>query len=152
MSDVGGQENGRHFGGMIPIFRVKDLHASIDYYVNVLGFKVDWQYENFASVGRGRCDIFLSQGDQGNPGSWAWVGIDDADQVFEEFRARIRHPPTNFNWAYEMQVADLDGNVLRLGSDPKPGQPFGPWLDMHGKLWFSKEGTWEQVETEQSGP
>jgi hypothetical protein len=28
-------------------------------------------------------------------------------------------PPTNFPWALEMQVKDPDGNVLRIGSEPK---------------------------------
>ena len=155
MSDFEEKETGTHFEGIIPVFRVKDLKASIDYYVKVLGFKVDWQHDYFASVGRDRCNIFLSQGDQGHPGSWAWVGINDADAVFEEFRAsgaHIRQPPTNFQWAYEMQVADLDGNVLRLGSDPKPGEPFGPWLDMNGKLWLSKDSDWAQAEAGQQDP
>lgn len=32
-----------------------------------------------------------------------------------------------------MQVEDLDGNVLRLGSEPKENQPTGEWLDMDGR-------------------
>lgn len=34
-----------------------------------------------------------------------------------------------------MQVEDLDGNVLRFGSEPIAGAPFGEWLDMHGRIW-----------------
>jgi hypothetical protein len=34
-----------------------------------------------------------------------------------------------------MQVEDLDGNILRLGSDRKPGEPDGDWLDMYGDRW-----------------
>jgi hypothetical protein len=49
--------------------------------------------------------------------------------------ARIRRPPTNYPWAFEMQVEDLDGNVLRFGSDSIPGESYGEWLDMHGRLW-----------------
>jgi hypothetical protein len=45
--------------------------------------------------------------------------------------AKIRHPPTNYSWALEMQVEDLDGNVLRLGSAPRTGEPDGEWLDMY---------------------
>jgi hypothetical protein len=40
-------------------------------------------------------------------------------------------------WALEMQVEDLDGNVLRIGSDPRPGEPDGEWLDMHGRRWLN---------------
>jgi hypothetical protein len=34
-----------------------------------------------------------------------------------------------------VQVEDLDGNVLRFGSDTLAGQPFGEWLDMNGRVW-----------------
>jgi hypothetical protein len=141
------------FGGAAPIFRVANLSESLDYYVKLLGFIIDWEYSHvIASVSRDRCCIFLSEGDQGNPGSWTWIGVGDAGAPFEEYRSRgakIRHPPTNYPWAYEMQVEDLDGNVLRLGSHQKEGQPFGAWRDMHGDLWMPKpEGGWTRV----SGP
>jgi hypothetical protein len=32
-------------------------------------------------------------------------------------------------------VEGHDGNVMRFGSDPIEGEPFGDWLDMHGKRW-----------------
>ena len=34
-----------------------------------------------------------------------------------------------------MQVEDLDGNVLRIGSDPKEGVPYGEFLDAAGVRW-----------------
>jgi catechol 2,3-dioxygenase-like lactoylglutathione lyase family enzyme len=138
------------FEGGNPIFRVGSLAASIDYYVRVLGFKVDFETAGFASVSRGRFGLFLCEGDQGNPGSWVWIGVSSAEALFEEYRAKgakIRHPPTNYAWTYEMQVEDLDGNVLRLGSEPKKDQPFGEWLDMRGEAWvISPEGVWTRVE------
>jgi catechol 2,3-dioxygenase-like lactoylglutathione lyase family enzyme len=122
-----------------PILRVGNLSASLDYYVRILGFKVDWQHPALiASVSRGRCHIFLCEGDQGNPGSWVWIGAGDVEPLFAEYTskgAKIRHRPTNYEWAYEMQIEDLDGNVLRFGSDPKAGEPVGEWLDMHGDAW-----------------
>ncbi len=131
------------FEGVCPILRVESVPKSLDYYVQVLGFKKDWDFPEgqapfFASVSRGKCHIFLSEGDQGNPGTWIWVGVEDAEALLNEYRARgakIRHPPTNYPWAYEMQVEDLDGNVLRLGSEPKKNEPLGEWLDMYGKTW-----------------
>jgi catechol 2,3-dioxygenase-like lactoylglutathione lyase family enzyme len=126
------------FEGVTPILRVRDIPSSLEYYVRALGFKVDWQGPYFASVTRGRCHIFLSQGDQGHSGGWVWIGVEDADALLEEYQrtgAKIRHPPTNYSWAYEMQVEDIDGNVLRLGSEPKQNEPFGEWFDMDGKHW-----------------
>ena len=127
------------FGPAAPIFPVTRLQASIEYYVNALGFKLDWQYPGvFASVSRDRCCLLLCQGDQGHPGTWVWIGVKDAESLAFEYGktgAKIRHPPTNYPWAYEMQVEDPDGNVLRFGSDSKEDEPFGLFLDMHGRLW-----------------
>jgi catechol 2,3-dioxygenase-like lactoylglutathione lyase family enzyme len=138
------------FEGVCPILRVRDLAASLDYYVRTLGFKIDWQGPFFASVSRGKCHIFLSYGDQGQPGAWVWIGVEDAGALLEEYRhtgAKIRHRPTNYPWAYEMQVEDLDGNVLRLGSDSKKDEPTGEWLDMDGKRWLPQPtGDWKRDE------
>jgi catechol 2,3-dioxygenase-like lactoylglutathione lyase family enzyme len=122
-----------------PILRVRNLASSLAHYVEVLGFREDWRGEGiFASVSRGEATIFLAQGDQGHPGGWIWIGVGDAEALCEEFRSRgakIRHPPTNYYWAYEMQVEDIDGNVLRFGSERRADRPDGPWLDMNGKHW-----------------
>jgi catechol 2,3-dioxygenase-like lactoylglutathione lyase family enzyme len=139
------------FEGVTPIIRVQDLAASLDYYVNVLGFKVDWHHEGIiASVSRDRCGIFLCEGDQGHPGGWVWIGVGDCEALFEEYRSRgakVRHPPTNYEWAYEMQIEDPHGNVLRIGSEPKADQPFGEWLDMRGDAWLKlPDGGWKRIE------
>ena len=114
------------FGSAAPVFRVARLAASLEYYVTVLGFKIDWEDSGVASVSRDRCCIFLCDGDQGQSGAWTWIGVADAAAVFEELRARgarVRHPPTNYPWAFELQVEDLDGNVLSLAS-----APHGTWI------------------------
>jgi predicted lactoylglutathione lyase len=132
------------FEGAQPILSVADLQRSVDYYTKVLGFTLNF-HESIASVSRGRCAVFLVQGDQGNPGTWVWVGVSDVDALHDEYiktGAKIRHPPTNFSWAYEIQVEDLDRNVLRLGCEPKAGQPFGPWRDMRGTLWGWTPAGW----------
>jgi hypothetical protein len=44
------------FEGGTPILRVRSLEASIDYYVTVLGFRVDWQDPGIiAGLSRDRC-------------------------------------------------------------------------------------------------
>ena len=146
------QEPGRnvtYFEGVSPILPVADLKESVRYYVRVLGFKLDWEAPVMAQVSRGRCGLMLAERDQGHPGTWVWVGVGDAEALFQEYcakKARIRHPPTNYPWAYEMQVLDPDGNVLRLGSEPRAKEPIGPWLDMDGTLWTHSDGKWERAE------
>ena len=130
------------FGGVTPVLRVRDVAVSRDYYVQALGFQVNFENEDFVSVSRGSCGLFLCQGDQGHPGSWVWIDGMDVDALYEEYKssgARIRHPPTNYSWALEMQVEDLDGNILRLGSDPRDGEPDGEWLDMYGRRWLNRK-------------
>ena len=128
------------WGNAIPIFRVTDVAKSIEHYIHVLGFKLNWGGENgqVASMSRGKCALFLCEGDQGHTGGWTWISAPDIEALCEDLRekgAKIRHPPTNYFWALEMQVEDSDGNVLRIGSDPRPGEPHGDWLEMDGKSW-----------------
>src|SRR5687768_13335232 len=139
------------FEGVTPILRVQSVPASIDYYTRVLGFKVDWDLPGImASVSRDRCSLMLCERDQGNPGTWVWIGVEDVEPLFEDYRlkgAKVRHPPTNYPWAYEMQIEDPDGHVLRLGSEPKRDRPVGEYRDMHGDLWvMSPGGAWTPVE------
>jgi catechol 2,3-dioxygenase-like lactoylglutathione lyase family enzyme len=140
-----------NFHPAAPILPVADLAASLDYYVRVLGFTLDWQDAiGMASVSRERCTLMLCQGDQGHAGAWVWVGVADADALHDELTARgaiVRHPPTDYPWAREMQIADPDGNVLRLGSDPRVGADPGEWLDMHGIRWAQDSfGTWQRAD------
>lgn len=105
----------------IPILRVRNLAASLDYYERTLGFTTDWSSPDFAGVTRDGCHIYLAQGDQGQPGAWLWVGLHDVDAMYEECRSRganIRSEIVSHPWAREFQVEDPDGNVLRLGGEP----------------------------------
>jgi predicted lactoylglutathione lyase len=110
---------------IIPILRVNSVPASIRYYVDVLGFKVDWgggDESSMASVSRDGQAIMLSQGEQGQPGTWIWIGVEAIEPLFTEYSAKgakFREQPTNYPWAYEMKIEDPDGHVLRFGSDPK---------------------------------
>ena len=122
------------FHGTIPILRVERLDRSVDYYLRVLGFKTDWRGDYIASVSRGGASVMLCEGHQGNPRTWVWCGVSDADTLHREFMtasATIRLPPTNYWWALEFHVEDPDGHVLRFGSGPKPEQPFTEWVQWY---------------------
>jgi len=115
-----------------PILRVRDVEASRRYYVETLGFALEWDADSMIAVSRDRKSIMLCEGAQGQPGTWLWIGVEDADAFFAEFSAKgahIRSPPQNFGWAYEFQVEDPDGHVLRFGAEPKPGPTNGIFRD-----------------------
>ena len=111
------------FEGSQPILRVENMQASLRFYVGALGFEnASWGTDDFTSVSRDQAAIYLCRGDQGRGGAWVWIGVEDAEKLHEELKARgvnIRMPPTNYPWALEMQIEDPDGNVLRLGSEPR---------------------------------
>lgn len=90
--------------GVTPILRVQDLAASIGYYVPKLGSRMNRGFPDegtsfFASISRGKCCLFLSEGDHGHPGNWVWIGAGNVEALAEEFKAsvaKIRNPPTNY--------------------------------------------------------
>ncbi|PYO68784.1 MAG: bleomycin resistance family protein [Gemmatimonadetes bacterium] len=121
------------FEGSAPILSVTDMSASLHFYVDVLGFRnADWGSDAFTGVNRDAAGIYLCRGGQGSPGTWAWVGVEDVQALYEEYRAsgaKIRHAPRNYPWALEMHVEDPDGHVLRFGSEPLADRPFDAWAD-----------------------
>ena len=126
-------------GSPTPVFRVKDVDASIAYYLNALGFELRWRAnQGFACVAQGNCSLFLTDDNQSQPRMWIWTGVEDVRALHAQYMAsgaKIRNPPNNFAWALEMQVEDLDGNVLRIGSEPEEDQPLGVWRDADGARW-----------------
>jgi predicted enzyme related to lactoylglutathione lyase len=106
-----------------PILTVSNMERSVRYYVEVLGFSnAEWGSQDFTLLTRDNAGIYLSEGDQGHPGTWAWIGVDDVEALFKEYKAKgaiILQTPENFPWALEMKVGDPDGHVLRIGSEPR---------------------------------
>jgi predicted enzyme related to lactoylglutathione lyase len=112
------------YEGSQPILRVENMETSLRFYVAVLGFSnASWGNDDFTSVNRDSAGIYLCRGGQGRGGAWVWLGVEDVEVIYRDLKALgvpIRMPPTNYSWALEMQIEDPDGNVLRLGSEPRP--------------------------------
>ena len=108
-----------------PILNVKNIQASMDYYVQKLGFEKKWDWgdpPDFGCVKRGKVEIFLCEGGQGQPGMWMSIFMDDVDALFEEYKksgATILDPPRDYPWdTREMLVEDLDGHRFRMSGGP----------------------------------
>ncbi len=127
-----------HLHQAIPILRVEDIEASLAYYVESLGFKLNWRTPYFLSITRDACSLMLSQGEQGHPGVWMWAAVKNSDELYEELRARgarIRQKPTNFPWgSREIQVTDLDRHVIRFASEATEDEPYGEFMNDEGEL------------------
>ena len=106
-----------------PVLGVSDMAVSIQFYAEVLGFKLAWGGESgstVCSVARDGCSIMLVQ-EPDNRNSCVWIGLEN-DKLFDIARekgARVLQEPTNQPWAYEMRLLDPDDNVLWLGTGPK---------------------------------
>lgn len=115
-----------------PILYVKDMPRSLAFYVDLLGFKnAEWGNDDFTNINKNNSGLYLCKGAQGSPGTWIWIGFDgDIFSLHEKFKSQgvsIKLPPTNFSYAYEMQIIDPDGHVLRFGTDPNENEPFVEW-------------------------
>ncbi|RBP36116.1 putative lactoylglutathione lyase [Roseimicrobium gellanilyticum] len=112
----------------IPVLPVQDLKRSIAFYTEILEFRLDWgsgAKDTVCSVSRDGCAIMLQQSEVAGTPAWAWIGLED-DSLFDLYASRgvkVKQPPRNFSWAYEMKFEDPDGNVLWLGTEPKNDLP-----------------------------
>ena len=107
-----------------PILNVSNVALSIDYYVNKLGFDKKWEWGDpptFGCVARDQVSIFLCEGEQGQPGTWMMIFVDNVDELYADYQqrgAKIVGPPANMPWgSRELHVEDPDGHRIRFGGD-----------------------------------
>jgi len=109
-----------NLGPAVPIFRVENLDVSLDYYVERLGFHLEWRSDPLASVGRDRTSIMLAEGDQGQPGTWVWIAAGNVDDLFAELHARgvASSPPAD---ELSLGIARVPGDGSRRTCAPIRG-------------------------------
>ena len=110
-----------------PSLDVQDLSASVRYHVEVLGFAVYVQTPALGIVESDGHQIHLRKGGRDSSPTRIWIGVEDVAVLYEQYMARkvkIAQEPTNYTWAYQMIVEDLDGNLLVFGSAPLEDEPF----------------------------
>jgi len=105
-----------------PILYSEDIERSLAYYTEVLGFEEKWSWGNppdFGGVMKDDVEIFFCLKNQGNPGTWLALMVDNVDEYYERIKikgAKIVAPPLNKEWNMrEMCVEDPDGHMLRIG-------------------------------------
>ena len=73
---------------IIPILRADNLAVTKRFYLDVLGFAVDWEAPHMISVSRDAHAIMICEGHQGQRGAWVWIGVQDAEALYQEFVAK----------------------------------------------------------------
>jgi catechol 2,3-dioxygenase-like lactoylglutathione lyase family enzyme len=134
-------------GPAIPILRIFDRAKAVEFYVDYLGFSLDWEHGHadhsplYAQVSRGRAVLHLSEhhGDA-SPGGAALVPVSDVAVLHAELHARLydyAHPGIRQeDWGRVMVVIDPFHNRLVFhqpmaaavadGVDPRPADAAGP--------------------------
>lgn len=113
---------------VIPQLRITNAERSLSFYVDGLGFTVDWKHQPepgfplFLQLTRSGQTIFVTEhaGDC-EVGGAVYFKVPDAAACHAEFAARgitATDPPTHTPWeTCEFVLTDPDGNKLRFASD-----------------------------------
>lgn len=119
------------FPTAVPEIPAADVEKSSAYYVDKLGFTLDWGDDlgGIAGISRGNCRLFITNASfrepHGNTGRILfWLNLKskaEVDELFAEWKAAhatIVAEPEDKPWRLrEFIVADLDGNLLRVFYD-----------------------------------
>ncbi|EHP42183.1 bleomycin resistance protein/dioxygenase [Cupriavidus basilensis OR16] len=109
----------------IPIIRIFSVDKAKEFYLDYLGFSLDWEHRFeaglplYAQVRRSGLTLHLSEhhGDA-TPGSTVFVPMEDIDALHRELDAK-QYPYAKpgietVGWGRQLQVADPFGNRLRF--------------------------------------
>jgi hypothetical protein len=83
-----------------------------------------WQFNGL--LGGQAEAVSLRKGGRDSSPTRIWIGVEYVAVLYEQYMARkvkIAQEPTNYTWAYQMIVEDLDGNLLVFGSAPLEDKP-----------------------------
>lgn len=119
------------FPPAVPEIPVSNVDKAAEYYVNALGFSLDWGQDQggIAGISQGECRIFLTNAPfhqhygTGGP-VMVWLNLEsrqEVDELYHRWRAagaKIVAEPEDKPWRLrEFRVVDLDGNQLRVFYD-----------------------------------
>ncbi|MEP0984263.1 VOC family protein [Ekhidna sp.] len=110
------------------VLAVQNLHASINYYIDQLGFSLVWQIEGWALVQRdsisimlGECQDDISAHETNNHSYFAYIEVTDIDSLHQEFT----HNNVEFvsqlatkDWGQrEFAIKTIDGHRIMFGQE-----------------------------------
>lgn len=110
------------FEEVVPILYSADVKRSLAYYIEKLAFDDKWEWDEpatFGGVSKHNVRIFFCLKNQGSPGTWLAINVENVDEYYEIIKARgavILSPPGDKEWFMrEMLVQDPDGHIIRFG-------------------------------------
>ena len=119
-----------------PVINVSNCEASIRFYVDQLGFQLDWHFGepiNVCEVFRGKVQLILCEHFPDKAGkSLQFISFDGENRdteivAIDAYRAEIEGRGVTVkegHWGYRVMVIDdLDGNQIFVPYPNEPGQP-----------------------------
>ena len=120
-----------HFPQAVPEIPVSNVEKAASYYVDVLGFHLDWGNDQggIGGISQGDCRMFLTnesfrQHREKGATIVVWLNLEskqEVDELYQRWReagAKILAEPEDKPWHLrEFLVADPDGNQLRVFYD-----------------------------------
>ena len=108
---------------VVPVLRIRDIERSRSFYVDALGFEVDWVWRHepelpaFMQISKAGLSVYLSEHEgDGTPGSVAYLYVNEVDAWREraaDAGLEIAAEPEDKPWGNrEMSLRDPDGNRL----------------------------------------
>ena len=106
----------------LPCLPVGDVAAAVCYYVDVLGFQINYQQGDLGVMDRDNITVLLVPRGVDPAAGSMYVYVRDADALYTELKAKgakVEGEPVSHPWGLrDFEVVDLDVNDIRFG------QPF----------------------------
>src|SRR5215470_7044137 len=89
---------------LTPILYVRDFEVAMKYYTEKLLFERVWQWgdpPSFGAVRLGKVEIFFCLKEQGHPGMWLSIFLEDVDDYYERIKqlgAKVIQDPQDKPW------------------------------------------------------
>ena len=106
------------FTTITPILRILDEAKAKEFYVDFLGFKVDWEHRAegplYMQISVGECRIHLSEHDgDARPGAAVKLHTDDIEAYVAEIAAKEYPPGIPPKWGRQPRRRHLESNRKR---------------------------------------
>jgi catechol 2,3-dioxygenase-like lactoylglutathione lyase family enzyme len=104
-----------------PVLRVANTGTALKFYRDVLGFTVEFQYDDYVGLSFGEAGLHLCRPEAGKPagGGAVYVFCDEIDGYFGKIRSLEATPegePADRMYAMrDFAICDPDGNRLTFG-------------------------------------
>lgn len=109
----------------IPTFRILDYKKAMDFYVQGLGFKIDWEHRFglnepvYMQISRNGLTLHLSENKRFQTGVIVFVDCKKLNEFYSDLKSRVNEidliKPEKTKWqTIQMEIEDPFGNLLRF--------------------------------------